>query len=92
MGDIVDGSEVELKQFTLKVNDMYPFDDAGENNTFTLEFVEGMTWGDWLESEYNTVSRHFNDDLMFGDINAPGIDGVFVTKDDVIMAVQYWVG
>ena len=28
---------------------------------FEIEYIEGMTWGDWIESEFNTIGMYYTD-------------------------------
>lgn len=43
-------------------------------NIHTLDFEEGMTWGDWIVSEYNTVAIADNGGEVY-------LDGVSVVRD-----------
>lgn len=45
--DVVPGDEDTLKL------DIY--DNTGESVVHTIEYEEGMTWAEWLESDYNKV-------------------------------------
>ena len=38
----------------------FTFDDFG--TLHTLEFEEGMTWGEWCASAYNTVDMYINEE------------------------------
>ena len=65
-----------------------------------LKALDGMTWGDWIDSEYNTIG-------IFGesyggvvailyppmDFNITSSGGAWVTGDDIIVAeTTYLVG
>ena len=43
-------------------------------NIHTLDFEEGMTWGDWIVSEYNTVAITDNGGEVY-------LDGISAVKD-----------
>lgn len=75
------------------------FDSQPFGPIYELKALDGMTWGDWIDSEYNTVGI-FGD--PYGDVVAilfpPGFSvtdsgGLWVTGDQIIFAeTTYLVG
>ena len=46
------------------------YDVDGESVAFEIEFEDGMTWGEWIESEYNTFGIHassYYNEVMYQD-------------------------
>ena len=65
------------------------------NNVFEEEYIEytsteGMTWGEWVNSEYNVDGFYFNSHLCSpnGVIKGPG--GGVIKEFDVIIENYYY--
>lgn len=64
------------------------WDENGEeihaNETLTLKAIKGMTWSEFIDSEYNTLNfRYDNDFLMFTYYNqATGKDHYYLNYDN----------
>lgn len=67
------GSSVDEASINTALDDVIAFQDSlipklptftfNEQGTLhTLEFEEGMTWGDWCASAYNTVELYINEE------------------------------
>lgn len=75
------------------------FDDGVNIITFTLENTEyqaeeGMTWGEWVESEYNTGYYYISNDFVYfynGDIvidsNYRHVKSTFIVNSDEVYGV-----
>ena len=61
-------------------------------DTYNFEAIEGMTWREWCNSEYNTAELYITEDNMVY-IGVSGIvcDGHWQTPDDVIVANATYV-
>lgn len=70
------GAAVEMISFTME----------GEG---TFQAEEGMTWGEWLESEYNTDGYYFNGE---GCVTMNGNTGVWVSLNSKIIANNRYKG
>ena len=66
------------------------FSYNGENMDYdNLVAEEGMTWGEWVESDYNTVGAFINGRCVYFDENYPV---EMTSKDDVIKSEEYTFG
>ena len=55
-----DGKQVEMISFTLSYTSDEAVEDGKEDETF--QAVSGMTWGEWVESSYNTADFYIAED------------------------------
>ena len=54
---------VEFFSDIAKINIEY-FDSFGETNMYEMQFQEGMTWEEWVNSSFNTVSAVISSDYI----------------------------
>ena len=82
----IEPSETERKVFTLA----YFGHTSTLTNNNTFFFEEGMTWGEWKSTAYNTLIAYRNDEKFGTHINADGITidvGVFI--DTPVEGITY---
>lgn len=68
----------------------FTFDSS--SGVYTLQAVDGMTWGEWVDSEYNTIGISNGSSMgeyvgsIYNGINYLRLEGYDVFADDVIVA------
>lgn len=82
---LADGSKVEsTKTFELHIGEEYLWRYVSPNvtsETMTFKYVEGMTWGEWCDSKYNTINIFpFNDGDYVG--NQPTAAAAWVSTSN----------
>ena len=61
-------------------------------DTYNLEAIEGMTWREWCNSEYNTAEVYMTEDnMVYIGVSGLVCDGHWQTPDDVIVANATYV-
>ena len=68
---------IELQEYYMP--NTFVFEDSN-GVTYSLEFKEGMTWGEWCNSSYNTVGMYINTDNG-GEVIYWGVSPIYVLID-----------
>ena len=87
-----DGKQVEMISFTLSYTSDEAVEDGKEDETF--QAVSGMTWGEWVESSYNTADFYIAEDNTIKSRNGYGRI-YYEYSTDTVSAKTYhvnWMG
>ena len=75
----------KLIEFT--ISDNYSYDGYDFTNTYHAE--EGMTWEEWVESEYNIDEYYINNSLVFKGVRfSVRYNGISVSSTDLIVPAK----
>ena len=56
------------------------------------QFIEGMTWEDWVDSEYNTDGAiYISDGLVYSSDGIIGYDDINIYSSDLLLSQDYQV-
>lgn len=73
---IINGGSVKLISFTI-------------GPSIQCQAEEGMTWSEWVDSEYNTINAYTSDSYVACIGGAIALNNTLVNKDDLILSEGY---
>ena len=87
---IQSGGQYIINEFTTTQNSMsISYTNADDAEIKTITFEEGMTWGEWVHSYYNTIGlKLYREDASYTSENEQYADAIMTTHDGQVLVLS----